>query len=522
VSGTANISGLSAFDNSGILSMTTASTSLTVSGELAFQSGALYIVQVSPTTASVVNVTGAASLAGNVLATFSAGSDLMKQYDILHSGALNGTTFAALDTANLPGGFTASLNYSATDAYLNLSASLGSGTGLPTNQQNVATALNTFFNNGGTLPANFVSVFGLTGSGLSAALTQLDGEMAADARLGAFQMMTEFLNLMLDPLVDGRLGSIGFGGSGRKMDFAPDQQPSPDGTLAYGNVFKAPPADPFAQRWTAWGASYGGSNTMTGNPTVGSSNVTTQTLGFAGGMDYHYSPDTIFGFALSGGGTSWWLSNGLGAGRSDAFQIGIYGVSRSGPAYLSAALATANHWFTTSRGALGDQLTANFNGQSYGGRIESGYHFSMPLFGVAPYAALQAQGFHTPSYSETDLTGGGFGLSYSTVNATDTRTELGVRFDDLMLVGSTPFMLRVRMGWAHDFVSNATLGAAFQSLTGAGFVVNGAPMPQDYLLTSTGAELVLSPRFALLAKFDGEFASGSMTYAGSGTLRYSW
>ena len=43
----------------------------------------------------------------------------------------------------------------------------------------------------------------------------------------------------------------------------------------------------------------------------------------------------------------------------------------------------------------------------------------LPSFGVTPYAGLQAQDFHTPAYSETDLTGGGFGLSYAAMNATD-------------------------------------------------------------------------------------------------------
>ena len=33
------------------------------------------------------------------------------------------------------------------------------------------------------------------------------------------------------------------------------------------------------------------------------------------------------------------------------------------------------------------------------------------IIGVTPYAALQVQDFHTPSYSETDLSGGGFGLT---------------------------------------------------------------------------------------------------------------
>ena len=66
------------------------------------------------------------------------------------------------------------------------------------------------------------------------------------------------------------------------------------------------------------------------------------------------------------------------------------------------------------------------------GGVEAGYRYAaLPTIGVTPYAALQAQIFHTPSYSETDLTGGGFGLTYNAMTATDTRSELGARFDDL-------------------------------------------------------------------------------------------
>jgi hypothetical protein len=43
-----------------------AGTAMTVAGNLAFQSGALYLVQVNSTTASFANVTGTASLAGTV------------------------------------------------------------------------------------------------------------------------------------------------------------------------------------------------------------------------------------------------------------------------------------------------------------------------------------------------------------------------------------------------------------------------------------------------------------------------
>lgn len=500
---------------------------LTITGNLAFQSGALYMVQVTPSAASATNVSGTASLAGTVDAVFASGTYAKNQYTILQSAGLGGTTFSALTTTNLPAGFKASLVYTGDDVLLDLTATLGGPGGLNINQQNVANALNNFFNSGGTLPPNFANIFGLTGGSLANALTQLDGEAATGAERVAFQLTDQFLNLMLDPFVDGRLGGGGAGGGGQASRFAPEQQAEfpPDVALAYAAVLKAPA--PFAQRWTAWGSAYGGSNAANGNPAVGSNNVTAQTYGFAGGMDYHYSPDTIFGFALAGGGTNWGLAGGLGDGRSDAFQSGVYAITRSGPAYLAAALSFTNHWMTTDRAALGDQLTANFDAQSYGARLETGYRYAVlpkfgTPFGVTPYAAVQAQDFHTPSYSETDVSGGGFGLSYAAMNATDIRSEFGARFDDPTLLAGMPLILRARLAWAHDWVSNPALGAVFESLPGASFVVNGAPLPSDSALTSLGAELYLTSSLRLIAKFDGEFAPGSQTYAGTGTLRYTW
>ena len=285
-------------------------SSMFVSGNLALQSGAIYLVQVYPTSASMATVSGAATLAGSVQASFAPGSYVQKQYDILHSGGLSGTTFATLTTTNLPPGFVASLSYTPTDVLLNLIATLGISTsGLNTNQQNVANSLNNYFNGGGKLPSNFASIFFLTGGSLANALTQLDGEAATGAERAVFQLSTEFLDLMLDPFVNGR-GNAGLGGSA--IGFAPDQDASlpPDIALAYSSILKAPPKPTFDQRWMAWGAAYGGSNNANGNAAVGSSNITAHTYGFAGGMDYRFTPDTLVGFALAGAGTNWGLRQG--------------------------------------------------------------------------------------------------------------------------------------------------------------------------------------------------------------------
>jgi len=53
-------------------------------------------------------------------------------------------------------------------------------------------------------------------------------------------------------------------------------------------------------------------------------------------------------------------------------------------------------------------------------------------------------------------------------------------------------------------------------------VAHHKPMLMVEGLTSAGAELRLANGVVLLAKFDGEFASHSSTYAGTGTVRYAW
>ncbi|HLH86926.1 MAG TPA: autotransporter domain-containing protein [Xanthobacteraceae bacterium] len=495
----------------------TPGTVMTIDSNLTFAPGAAYLVNLNPTTASRATVVGTATLNGVVQGFLAPGLYNGKTtYDVLDLGSRSGQ-FTGFTALNAPG-FGGTLTYTSTDVLLNLTANLGGGGGLNQNQQNVASAIDNFFNSGGTLPANFLPLFALSGSGLP----QFDGEVATGAEHAAFQLTNEFLDLMLDPFANGRGNSSGVGPG---LGFAPDEQTSlpPDVARAYAAILTKAPPPSFAQRWSAWGSAYGGANTANGNAVAGSSNITASTYGFAGGMDYRVTADTSVGFALAGAGTSWSLANALGTGRSDALQVGAYGISRFGPAYVAGALSFSNHWFTTSRFALGDQLKADFVGQGYGARVEGGYRVAvLPTLGVTPYGAVQLQDFKTPAYGETDQTGGGFGLNVAAMNATDVRTELGSRFDAPTLLGSMPLVLSGRLAWAHDFVSNPALSAAFQALPGASFTVNGAPVPRDSALTTAAAQLFLTPQWTLGAKFEGELAAGAQTYAGIGTLRYRW
>jgi outer membrane autotransporter protein len=327
---------------------------------------------------------------------------------------------------------------------------------------------------------------------------------------------------MLDPA----MGSTGNAGGRSALGFATERDMPPEIARAYASVFKSgiKNAQSFEPRWNTWVSGFGGSSKTGGNTASGSHDDTARIYGSAGGADYRLSPDTTVGFAFAGAGTGWGLAGGLGGGKSDAFQAGFYGSKRQGNAYVSAAVAFANHWMSTDRYALaGDHLTGKFSAQSYGGRLESGYRLATKFGGITPYAAAQAMAFHAPAYNEADAAGGGMALSYGARDATDTRSELGVRYDRTMILDSNAFLtLRGRVAWAHDWVSDPSLTAAFQSLPGSSFVVGGAAPAKDTILASAGAELFMTPAWSVLARFDTELSGSSQTYAGTGTLRYTW
>ena len=488
--------------------------STTVSGTLTLGSGSNYLVAIDPAGASYANVSGTASLAGTAVAAFDTGSYAVKQYTILISAGLGGTTFDTFATTDLSPGFVASLEYTSTDVLLDLTAVLGSGGGLNTNQQNVATDLNYYFNNGGSLPSNFLTVFGLTGGNLGNALSQLSGEGATAGANGGFQMMDQFFSLMSGMSTGGMT-------TGGTLSFAPERPSLPPEALAYAST---PEANvPAVGGWTYWGSAFGGWNRTDGNASIGSNTVKASSYGLAMGADFQYSADTVMGVALAYGRTEWDLSNSLGGGDSDALQFGVHGKMNFGPAYLSAAAGIANHWMTTERYAAGDHLKADFNAQVYSGRLETGYRFEPSLsVGLTPYAALQVQYFRSPSHTEEDLGDGGFALSYDAMSVTNTRTELGARIDHTSHLDGKLLKLGAGLAWAHDHSTNSSVTASFTSLPGSSFSVRGVSRPANSALLSGSAELKLASGWTLAANVDSEFGSGYRSYAGRGTLTYAW
>jgi autotransporter-associated beta strand protein len=499
-------------NNGGHLAPGNSIGTITVNGNLTFASGSTYEVEVSPTGADLTTVTGSATLAGTAKALFQPGTPDHTYTILTAAGGLGGTTFDSLTTVNLPAGFSANLDYSGNDVLLNLTAN-SSGGGFPANQQRVSEAITGYFNRGGSLPSQFVTLLGLPDDERKTALSQLSGEATDAARGAAFHASSQFMGLMLTPR-----GAATPACSPTFAGAAPLAVP-----IAYGIADEpGSPTDP--PRATAWASGFAGGSSTDGAAATGSHSLSAHTYGFAAGIDEILSPDASIGLAFATGNGSWSLSDALGGGQSRDYQLGLNGTARDENLYATAALAYGFHRMTTQRTAPGGSaLSADFDAHSLAARIEAGMHVTADDLGLAPYVAFGTQSFFTPGYQEADPDNSGFGLSYDARTATSARAEIGSRFThEIALDNDTILKLDGRLAYARDWTTASALAASFASLPGSSFTVSAATPPKHLALASFGGELILGNGLSLSAHLDGEFSQVSTSCAGMATLSYSW
>jgi uncharacterized protein with beta-barrel porin domain len=355
------------------------------------------------------------------------------------------------------------------------------------------------------------------------------GENHAQAQSGAFQLGNSYLSLLTDPMATNKVST-----ATGPLGYAAEKKVPAAVRAASAMAYKALPPAAYMPHWDVWGATFGGVNNTRGDNVAGTSDLYTRVGGVAAGADYRFAPDSLIGFSLAGGNINWTVNSATvaGGGSSDTFMAGIYGKYGFGAGYLSGAATYTNYWMKTDRVSFpgaGDLFRANFDAESWGGRLEGGYRAGQYwAINWTPYAAIQGQSFRTPNYSETAVVGAAAGaLDVTARTATAFRGEVGLRSDKVFAVDSgSQLNLFGKFAYAHDEISNPQANIAFATVGGIGgsapFTVFGARPARDLALTTAGAEWRLASGVSFLVKFDGEFSDRSETYSGTGRIRYTW
>src|SRR5262249_9086569 len=160
------------------------------------------------------------------------------------------------------------------------------------------------------------------------------GEGLTGTQQTAFNAGTMFNNTMFDQILawlDGGLPGTGdFGPQSTLLQYAAsEKRPSRPEYQAFAAI--RPEAGAFRpQRFRAWMTAVGGSQSLSGDPVIGSVGQSNRTLGAAGGFDYQIGPDTFVGFAAASTWSSFAAPGRATSGTLDAGHVGVYGVQRWG------------------------------------------------------------------------------------------------------------------------------------------------------------------------------------------------
>ncbi|MFL6821290.1 MAG: autotransporter domain-containing protein [Xanthobacteraceae bacterium] len=502
---------------------------LTVNGNLVFTAASLYMVEVEGNTADRTNVSGTATLAGTV-GVVNLGGTLARSYTILSAAGGRSGTFDSIAAVNLPAFLTASLGYTPTDVQLNLSSGIGQISSLTRNQSAVAAALDNSFNSGGgTLPA----LFGLARSQLPAALDMLSGEGVSGTQETAFGAAGMFTSIMMDQGSFWRNGEavdvngVTFGAE--PLSYASAKKLKRDHPAFKSLLTKEPPM--VQPRWRAWLTGFDGTAKLAGEAGIGSADLSLNTGGLAGGLDYNFAPDLLAGIAFGGSSSNFSVRDRITSGHLDAAHFGGYGVKTWGWLYAAGALSFSTFRNSTTRTIAGigptETATGSFGSNLLSGRVEVGAKQGFGRFAVTPFAAVQFAELWQNGFTETNPVPAGapgpLGLTFGSTHASSLPTFVGAQFDTRFVFGNgmalSPY---ARLSWVHEFHPDRAINAVFIALPAAAFTVDGPRAARDAARIDAGGKLVIAPNAWLFASFDGEFSSRSQSYAGKGGARIAW
>jgi len=365
----------------------------------------------------------------------------------------------------------------------------------------------------------------------------LSGEGTSGVEQTAFSSNTLFMNTIVH-----QMGFWLFDQPGE-----PDAVASTsDSVLSYAAVeprnlsllaLKAMPDQP--QRWRLWAEAYGVGASVNGDFPLGAARLNYSGGGFAMGADYRADRDTLLGFGVGAGLSSFSVPDRATSGDVDGGHIAAYGAKRWGSFYATGIIGydffhNEEKRFATLPGAgqvivpvpgFAEKLRGSFFSQSLSTRVEIGWRTWFDHLAVTPFAALQYGLLGMNGYTETAIVGPSvLGLSYANRVVDSLPLFLGTQFDSKFEIASMPAAWWLRAAWVHEFESDRTINPSFLAAPGYDFVVNGATPARDAARFDAGLKLAVRRNAELFTTFNGEFSDkgkGS-SYAGTGGLRISW
>lgn len=510
---------------------------LNVNGDLTFESGSIYAVDLTGAASDLVSVSGKATLNGGTVRVRSLDDSTSYQqsqtYTILSAGSLEGNFEETLSTSAFLDVTTA---YEGNDARLTVTL-IGEGEGEggddgggdnggdgsggdggadypgvftpiaeTENQYAVAQALDSLDQSGDSL-ALYNSILMLGVDEARETYEQLSGVVYASGQSALMQNALTVNAVINNHLRGAAAGSVA-PPSTDALGYAEEPQADPTGD------FPVVAEDGFDEgRFAVWGSGLGTWGKING--TDGSSDADLKSGGFLLGADMLV--DDMWRLGVAAGYTRSSFDIDQSSGQSDDYILAAYaGMELNGFAVRSG-LGYTWHSAEATRDvpALDQTLTGEYDADSFNAFGELAYNFDLGPAAVEPFANLSFVQVKTDGFTETGGTGA---LTVDGQTMNTTFTTVGLRAATDFDFGGVATSARGALGWMHAFGDVDTETTA-RFATGNDFTVFGTPLDRDTAIIEAGLDFQVTESATIGIGYAGQFGENARDQGLNADLR---
>ncbi len=508
LSGTGTIGG--SLVNTGVVAPGNSVGTMTVSGTL--NTSGVYSAEINGAGQSdLIAVGGTAALAGSVNLFALPGSTYAPRatYRILNAaGGISGTFASLNDPYPL---LQSSLSYDANNVYLNVQMGGFAAAAATPNQIAVGAVLDANVN---TASGDFATVLSsmavntFSNAQVQATLQAISGNNYAGFSTSMVQGMQLFMNNFANQS----------GGGGSPMS----------NRVALAEACDVACDSITLPKWGAWGGALGGLGTVGAGQPVGT--VTYNAGGFAAGLDRLVTDNFRMGVTAGYSTGTQWVGGFDGLGRSNTFQVGLYGGFAQDKLYADGLIGYAytqnQMWRNIAIPGL-QQRTAygNTGANQWYGQLETGYRFDIGTNAnafVTPFARLQAYTANQNAFTETGAQS--LNLSVAQQQTNSLRSVLGAQLGGSMDLGwRERLAMQLRLGWSHEYADvGRPVTATLAGAPAMPFTTWGISPQRDGVVIGLGANTAIADATSIYLRYEGDISGQDSAHAITAGVRMTW
>lgn len=479
--------------NSGTLNLSDASgtaNTLTVSGNITFNAGSIYKVDVNAVGQSdKILASGAATINGGSVQVLAGVGNYSPAttYTILTAGGGRTGNFTGGVTSNLAF-LDPSLSYDTNNVYLTMTRN-------DTLFQNVGVTPNQIATGGGIENLSlgnpvYDAVLNLSAPQARYAFDQLSGEIHASAKTVMLEDSRFLRNAVNDRI---RAAFDGVGAVAMPVmayaDGGPQYVPATTDRFAV-----------WGQAFGSWGHWNSDGNAARLDRSIG---------GFFIGADSPVFDTWRFGAIAGYSRTSFNVKDRHSSGASDNYHVGFYGGTtwgdlafRTGAAYTWHDIST---WRSVTLPGFGNSLRGDYNAATAQVFGELAHGFSAGRAGFEPFANLAYVNLHTDGFTEL---GGLAALASPSSSTNATFTTLGLRTSTTFDVGGSTLTAKGMLGWRHAFGDVTPLSTMRFAGGGSTFSIGGVPIARNAAVVEAGLDYAVMLNATLGISYNSQLGSG--------------